>query len=226
MRTLVVSDLHLGARLERDVLRRPRALEALLDALGDVDRLVLLGDVVELLESGPAARWTAAPVLRAIGARLGASREAVVVPGNHDAARAPSLPRPRRARGGRRGMPPDATPALARLTSWLAPAAAEVRYPGVWLADGIWATHGHYLDRHLMPVAPRRMRAGCWAALPLDGAHPATTRRPAAGRHAPGRGDPARCPGRWPRAGRRGRGRPSRDDAPARAADDAPAWRP
>jgi hypothetical protein len=23
-----------------------------------------------------------------------------------------------------------------------------VAYPGVWLADGVWATHGHYLDAH------------------------------------------------------------------------------
>ena len=53
MRTLVLSDLHLGARLQRDVLRRPEALEALLDALTDVERLVLLGDVVELLEGRP-----------------------------------------------------------------------------------------------------------------------------------------------------------------------------
>ena len=33
MRTLVVSDLHLGVRLKRDVLRRPEPLEALLAAL-------------------------------------------------------------------------------------------------------------------------------------------------------------------------------------------------
>ena len=52
--TLVISDLHLGARLGRDVLRRPEALDALLDALDDVEQLVLLGDVVELLEGNPA----------------------------------------------------------------------------------------------------------------------------------------------------------------------------
>ena len=144
MRTLVVSDLHLGARLERDVLRRAPALEALLDALGDVDRLVLLGDVVELLEQRPRrAMDDAEPVLRAIGARLGVGREAVVVPGNHDAA-----------------LPPDATPALARLTSWLAPAAVEVRYPGVWLRDGVWATHGHYLDRHVTIPGFERLASG------------------------------------------------------------------
>ena len=60
VRTLVVSDLHLGARLRRDVLRRDEALEALLDALDGVERLVLLGDVVELLEGRPGGRWQVA----------------------------------------------------------------------------------------------------------------------------------------------------------------------
>ena len=70
--TLVVSDLHLGARLGRDVLRRPEALEALLAALDGVERLVLLGDIVELLEGRPRqAMEVAEPVLRALGARLG-----------------------------------------------------------------------------------------------------------------------------------------------------------
>ena len=49
MRSLVISDLHLGSRMQRDVLVRPPALERLLDALDGVDRLVLLGDTVELL---------------------------------------------------------------------------------------------------------------------------------------------------------------------------------
>ena len=174
MTALVVSDLHLGARLERDVLRRPPALEALLDALDDVDRLVLLGDVVELLEQRPRrAMDDAEPVLRAIGARLGVGREAVVVPGNHDAAlvrdhfRAHGVPAAVDA-----ALPPDATPGLARLTSWLAPAAVEVRYPGVWLRDGVWATHGHYLDRHLMPESAYGVARGLLGRLPHDGAHP------------------------------------------------------
>jgi len=50
MRTLVISDLHLGMRYERDVLRRRAPLAVLLEALGGVERLVLLGDVVELSE--------------------------------------------------------------------------------------------------------------------------------------------------------------------------------
>jgi len=48
VRTLVVSDLHLGARTGVDVLRRPAARAALLERLDGVGRLVLLGDTLEL----------------------------------------------------------------------------------------------------------------------------------------------------------------------------------
>jgi UDP-2,3-diacylglucosamine pyrophosphatase LpxH len=174
VRTLVVSDLHLGARLRRDVLRRPEALEALLVALEDVERLVLLGDVVELLEGRPArAMEVAEPVLRAIGARLGGGREVIVVPGNHDAA----LVRPwLRAQGVSLAVDAairsDATPLLARVASWLEPAHVSVRYPGVWLAKRLWATHGHYLDRHLLPEAAFGIARGLLGRLPRDGAEP------------------------------------------------------
>src|SRR4051794_41873619 len=47
VRTLVVSDLHLGARTGVDVLRRPAARAALLERLDGVDRLVLLGATPE-----------------------------------------------------------------------------------------------------------------------------------------------------------------------------------
>ena len=47
-RTLVVSDLHLGTRSGSDVLRREGVLDALLKGLEGVDRLVLLGDTLEL----------------------------------------------------------------------------------------------------------------------------------------------------------------------------------
>ena len=46
MRTLVISDLHLGSKGMRDVLRQPAALDRLLVALRRTDRLVLLGDIV------------------------------------------------------------------------------------------------------------------------------------------------------------------------------------
>jgi hypothetical protein len=179
VRTLVISDLHLGSRLRRDVLRRTEALEALLGALENTERLVLLGDVVELLEGRPErAMEVAEPVLRAIGARLGVGGEVIVVPGNHDG----ELVRPwLRAQG----MPPDvdapipcdATPMLARVTSWLGPADVRVRYPGVWLGERVWATHGHYLDRHLLPEGAYGIARGLLGRVPRDGATPADYER-------------------------------------------------
>jgi UDP-2,3-diacylglucosamine pyrophosphatase LpxH len=180
VRTLVISDLHLGARLGRDVLRRPEALEKLLAALADVDRLVLLGDVVELLgERGGGSPALARPVLQAIGARMGADREIVLVPGNHDAA----LVRPWvRAHGIAVAVdarvPLDATPLLADIAGWLAPAQVRVHYPGVWLSQRVWATHGHYLDRHLLPESAFGIARGLLGRLPRDGAAPADYEQP------------------------------------------------
>ncbi|MBV9421657.1 MAG: metallophosphoesterase, partial [Solirubrobacterales bacterium] len=153
MRTLVISDLHLGARLRHSVLTRPEPLRALLAALDGVERLVLLGDIVELMERrGSEAMEEAAPVLRAIGGRLGPDREVILVPGNHDRpliggwlrAHLPIL-------APDSTVPLDASAPLAALVSWLRPARVRAHYPGVWLGDRVWATHGHYLDRHLLP---------------------------------------------------------------------------
>jgi hypothetical protein len=174
MRTLVVSDFHLGARLRRDVLSRPDALEPLLEALATVDRLVLLGDVVELLEGRPArAMEVAEPVLRAIGGRLDPGAEVILVPGNHDGDLiAPWL----RANGVSPSLdaaiPHDATPVLAQAVAALGSNRVRVRYPGVWLAEGIWATHGHYLDRHLLPEVAFGVARGLLGRLPRDGARP------------------------------------------------------
>jgi UDP-2,3-diacylglucosamine pyrophosphatase LpxH len=153
LRTLVISDLHLGNRGGNDVLQRPAALAALLEAIDDTDRLVLLGDLAELMTRQPRRPLAAAEaVVRAIGNRLGPEREVILVPGNHDA---PLIRSWARARGRQLAIdapvPPDASPALSHVVSWLAPARVRVRYPGVWLEDRVWATHGHYLDRHLLP---------------------------------------------------------------------------
>jgi UDP-2,3-diacylglucosamine pyrophosphatase LpxH len=174
VRTLVVSDFHLGARLRRDVLRRRELLEMLLHAIDDVERLVLLGDILELLEGRPRhAMEVAEPVLRGIGARLGSQREVILVPGNHDAA----LVRPwLRARGDSLAVdtriPVDATPTLLQVTSWLEPARVRVQYPGVWLSERVWATHGHYLDRHLLPESAFGIARGMLGRLSRDGAAP------------------------------------------------------
>lgn len=162
MRTLVISDLHLGSRLGRDVLRRPAALEALKAQLDRTDRLVLLGDVIEMLEGRPRAAFEdARPVLRELGRSMGRDREIVVVPGNHDHRLVRrwvrfETDRGRRLRPAAR-VPASSSPALSALVRALRPAAVRVHYPGFWLADGVYAHHGHYVDRELL--TPRAVPA-------------------------------------------------------------------
>jgi hypothetical protein len=155
VRTLVVSDLHLGNRTRRDVLRQPAIVDRFVAAADDHDAecVVLLGDTVELMHRHPRRSMAAAePVLRALAQGLGPDREVIVVPGNHDA---PLLRAWAFAQGDRlqtsHAVPPAATPALERLVSWLGATRTRVSYPGVWLGGRTWATHGHYLDHHLLP---------------------------------------------------------------------------
>lgn len=153
MRTLVVSDFHLGAGMRHAVLEWPRPRERLLAALTRVDRLVLLGDTVELLIRPQSHSLVVAePVLRAVAERLPASAEVLLVPGNHDHELiAAWLRRRGQPLDADTAVPPDASPVLELVVSWLGPERVRVHYPGVWLGDAIWATHGHYLDRHLLP---------------------------------------------------------------------------
>ncbi|HET9104076.1 MAG TPA: metallophosphoesterase [Solirubrobacteraceae bacterium] len=152
MRTLLISDLHLGNRGRRDVLREPAALARLVATLDGVDRLVLLGDTLEYHgRHAERALLAAEPVLEAIGAAM-AGREIVLVPGNHDH---DLIRRWVRDRGDRLGVEeivaPGASSGLARVLAALAPARVTVRYPGVWLAPRVYASHGHYADRQLRP---------------------------------------------------------------------------
>ena len=132
MRTLVISDLHLGEPRRRDVLTRRAPLAALLEALADVERLVLLGDAAELSERNPeCALAVAKPILRALGRRLGSAREVILVPGNHDRAFvAPWIQRMGARLSVDSSVPLDATAELAAVSSWLAPALVSARYPG------------------------------------------------------------------------------------------------
>jgi UDP-2,3-diacylglucosamine pyrophosphatase LpxH len=173
VRTLVVSDLHLGARLGHDVLRHPRALDALLGALDRIERLVFLGDTIELLDARPEdATEIAEPVLREVGSRLGPDREVIIVPGNHDRDLVGSWLDRQEGLPADAAVPEDATPLLERVVSALGPARIRVHYPGVWLSERIWATHGHYLDRHLLPVSSYGIARGLLGRLPGDGATP------------------------------------------------------
>jgi hypothetical protein len=159
------------------VLRRQEVLAALLPDVSRCERLVLLGDVLELRQ-GPVrdALSAAEPVLREIGAALGPASEAVIVPGNHDHHLAAAW-LARRAR--------DAQPAplglesavdwetgetLGRVASWLGPARVRAAYPGVWLRDDVYAIHGHYADRHTTVPMFERLGAGVMARLVRDSA--------------------------------------------------------
>ena len=74
------------------------------------------------------------------------------------------------------------------MTAWLGPADVRVRYPGMWLSERTWATHGHYLDRHLLPESGYGIARGLLGRLPRDGAAPPSTSAPAARRSRASRG--------------------------------------
>ena len=169
MRTLVLSDLHLGSRTEVDVLRREDARAAMVAAVEGAGRLVLLGDTLEL-RHGPVGEAVEAgrPALEAIGDAVRPGAQIVLVPGNHDHA----LLAPwheRRALGGhaplglaeRTGA--DASEALAELADMVRPARLSIAYPGVWLREDVYATHGHYLDRHITIPTFERIASGFMA---------------------------------------------------------------
>ncbi|HET9094409.1 MAG TPA: metallophosphoesterase [Solirubrobacteraceae bacterium] len=156
MRTLVVSDLHIGAGRGRDALEDPAIAEALRRAISGADRLVLLGDIIELRQ-GPLrdALAAASRVLPDLVSGLGTGREVVLLCGNHDH---------------QLQVQPEA---LRKVEAMLTAGGAAVRfaYPGVWLRDDVYAQHGHYLDRHTTTPAFERMAAGAMARflkLPLS----------------------------------------------------------
>jgi hypothetical protein len=152
--TAIVSDLHLGLTSGRDLLRKPAAMLALAAAIEPADELVLLGDLVELRER-PIAQVMedAAPVLRQIG-EAASGKRITIVPGNHDHHLARALV--------------ESAPTLDLETVGDAPAriaqalGGDVRlaYPGVWVRDDVYATHGHYLDVHNTVPSFERLAIG------------------------------------------------------------------
>jgi hypothetical protein len=162
MRTAIVSDLHLGSGFGEDLLRDDGIRRVLLDTLAGADRLVLLGDVVELREV-PLA--TALESARLFFEELGeamAERPVLLVPGNHDHRLAEPLLERLAFAGEPLGLeyraPPSGEPA-ERIADWLGNADLEFAYPGIWLRGDVYATHGHYMDCHM-----RLPRLECIAA--------------------------------------------------------------
>jgi predicted phosphodiesterase len=149
----VISDLHLGLGSGADLLRREDIRERLIAALDGVDRLVLLGDLLELRDRPLTEALEAAePVMAALGAAM-EGREMIFVAGNHDH----HLIEHWLERRALEGAPPLGLEqigepeglAMTALCRHAEPARVKFAYPGLWLRDDVYAVHGHYLDRHL-----------------------------------------------------------------------------
>ena len=138
MRSLIVSDLHLGSVSRSDVLRRAELREPLLEEIGDVDRVILLGDVLELRHGPPReALAVARPFFEDLGRAL-AGRELVVLAGNHDysliaswLARRDRQEHPERLQLEQLLAAEQASPMLHQLAEWASPAHRARRPPGV-----------------------------------------------------------------------------------------------
>ncbi len=138
------------------MLRRAELRAPLLEVVREVDRLVLLGDVLELRHGPPREALAAArPFFEDLGRTL-AGRELVVGAGNHDHA----LIEPWLARRGAEAAPETlgveqlldvsaASSMVRQIAEWAAPARTVVAYPGLWVRSDVYAMHGHYLDCHL-----------------------------------------------------------------------------
>jgi predicted phosphodiesterase len=153
MKTVILSDVHLASSGGIDLLRRPELRETLWEKVGGADEVVLLGDIVELRDVPLAAALEAArPFFAELGAAIGRGR-ILVVPGNHDHHFLDEWLERRRLEAAEplrleHRVSVEGGP-LAELTRGIGRAKVELAYPGVWLRPGVYATHGHYLDRHL-----------------------------------------------------------------------------
>lgn len=153
MTTAVLSDLHVGSVRTRSVATEPGSLATIRGRLEGVEHVVLLGDVLELRESPLGDALAAAePLFRALADAVGGGR-VTIVPGNHDHHLAAPLVEEHRLNGAGRlaldsSIPAPANGPAARIAEWLGGAELRIAYPGLWVRDDVFATHGHYLDLH------------------------------------------------------------------------------
>ncbi len=172
MHTLVISDLHIGAGGGRAALEDPELVGKLAETIAQAQRLVLLGDIIELRQ-GPIqdALAAASRVLPQLVAGLEEGREVILLMGNHDhqlfaacaLTRRPAgcpIRSPRRPRSTGSEMN-CSLPGRVDALRFRNGSTVRIEYPGVWLRDDVYAQHGHYLDRHTTtPPAFERAAAG------------------------------------------------------------------
>ena len=141
--TALISDLHLGAASRSDLLRRGPIQERLFEAIAGIDRIVLLGDVVELRDLPLGVSLAATrPFFQALGEAF-AGREVVLVPGNHDHRLLGAWLE--RSRDGERPAEldehvDDPHPAVHSLDGWLGEARSRSAIQG-WVREDVYATH-------------------------------------------------------------------------------------
>lgn len=152
MRTAIVSDLHLGSGFGEDLLRAGDIRRTLLEEIADADRLVLLGDILELRELPLATVLESVqPFFEELGEAM-AGRPIVLVPGNHDHRLAEPLLEQLALAGDALGLEHRAAPtgeSATRIAAWLGDTELQLAYPGIWLREDVYATHGHYMDCHM-----------------------------------------------------------------------------
>jgi hypothetical protein len=175
--TAIISDLHLGSGADEDLLRDAEIRRTLLAEIAAADRLVLLGDVLELRELPlPAVLDAARPFFEELGETM-AGRPVLLVPGNHDHRLAEPLLEGGALEGRRLGLEQRSDPAgeaTTLIAAWLGDAELEIAYPGAWLRDDVYATHGHYMDCHMS--LPRLECVVAAASMRVFGSLPARTR--------------------------------------------------
>jgi hypothetical protein len=170
MRTLVISDSHLGAWTGDDLLAYPWAREALRPELERADEVVLLGDLVDLLFASIEHAFERADGLVELLAETLSGKRLVWLAGNHDhhilVRRLEALIELRIATGH-----PDSELTErwresfffeAFLRRRLPDTEIEIAYPRCRVGEVI-LSHGHYLDGEVRGSVPNRLlQGGFW----------------------------------------------------------------
>lgn len=162
--------------MNTDVLRATAPRDRLKEWIADVDRLILLGDMLEFRHSPQRdALRQGLPVIQDLADALPKGADIVVVPGNHDWSLLERWNADRVASDAP-APPMTLTESIRAVDASEAAAAVEQAfrrpvefcYPGLWVEEGVYATHGHYLDVHALLPTVERLGAGALQRLSGD----------------------------------------------------------
>jgi hypothetical protein len=161
------------------VARRTDALERLAEALAPADRIVLLGDLVEMRERTVADLLHVTQPFFDRLAEVAAGKPVTLVAGNHDHGLvAPWLTRlrvggdPLPAENEWAVEPGDRDGPAGWIAARLPGAEVTIAYPGLRVRPDVYATHGHYLDLHLTVPRLESLAASAMARVTGRGSDP------------------------------------------------------